>query len=388
MTGEDEIVLKLLHTADWHLGRKFRAFSEEDGRRLSRARLEVLERILGEAERHQVHAVLCAGDLFDDVSPSREWWEPVARAFAARRWKDRPVFLLPGNHDPLLPDSIWAHAPFRAALPDFVQVVDRDDFEAPLANGAVLYAVPCRSRAGQNDPTLRIPTREANDARVRIGLVHGSTFDLPDWQTNFPIAADAALTRGLDYLAIGDTHSFRLVPGDRLVPPTVYPGTPEPTAFDETDAGSVAVVLITRARRAIVQPQRVATWRWESAHVTTLAALRALAARTDLSERVLRLTVELRVPAPEYEEAERLLELLQGTEAKHGRAGVLSLDREALELDVADLDGLTRDLPPVLQAAARRLTLAAEAPEQRAAAHRALFHLLRLARAPTAGAAS
>jgi hypothetical protein len=39
---EEDIVLKLLHTADWHLGRRFRAFSEEASIKLSRARLEVI----------------------------------------------------------------------------------------------------------------------------------------------------------------------------------------------------------------------------------------------------------------------------------------------------------------------------------------------------------
>ena len=40
-----------------------------------------------------------------------------------------PLFLLPGNHDPLTPRSIWdADHSFRRALPDYVEVVDRDDF--------------------------------------------------------------------------------------------------------------------------------------------------------------------------------------------------------------------------------------------------------------------
>ena len=66
---EDDIVLKLLHTADWHLGRRFPRFGIEAGKTLSRARRDVLERIFLEAERNQVDAVLCAGDLFDTPQP-------------------------------------------------------------------------------------------------------------------------------------------------------------------------------------------------------------------------------------------------------------------------------------------------------------------------------
>ena len=39
--------------------------------------------------------------------------------------------------------------------------------------------------------------------------------DAKDWQTNFPIHVDAVLERGLDYLAIGDTHGFRYIPPGR-----------------------------------------------------------------------------------------------------------------------------------------------------------------------------
>jgi DNA repair exonuclease SbcCD nuclease subunit len=211
-------------------------------------------------------------------------------------------------------------------------------------------------------------------------MVHGSTFDMKDCQTNFPIALDAAVERGLDYLAIGDTHGFRFVPPDRLQPPTIYPGAPEPTAFDEKDPGSVAVVFMNRQRRATVKPERVAHWTWEEAQVESLAELRQLAKRGNLADRVVRLRVEMRVTAPEYEEAERLLEDLAGTAARHGRVGVLELDRQGLELETSNIDQFCTDLPDVLQSAVRRLKDVANDPERRPAAERALFHLYRTTR--------
>lgn len=379
--AEDDIVLKLLHTADWHLGRRFRSFTEESEKKLTRARLEVLDRILLAAERHAVDAVLCAGDLFDEPWPQSEWWEQVAVRLAKRNWKNRPVFLLPGNHDPFIPESVWANGHrFRSLLPDWVHVVDREDFEFALPNNAVLYAVPCTSKAGQQDPTAAIPKRAPGDDRIRIGMVHGSTFDVKGCQTNFPIAVDAALTCGLDYLAIGDTHGFRFVPPDRLHPPTIYPGAPEPTAFDEKDPGNVAVVLVDRRRRAHVTRERVARWTWEEKRITTLDALAELGRRTDLGERVLRLCVDMKLSAPEYEIAEGLLESLEGTDARHGKVGVLELDRQGLELDTSNVDTFCTDLPEVLQSAVRRLKTDADDPVKRLAAQRALFHLYRVSR--------
>jgi DNA repair exonuclease SbcCD nuclease subunit len=249
-----------------------------------------------------------------------------------------------------------------------------------LPHGAVLFAVPCESRAGQADPTTTIPKRAAGDERIRIGLVHGSTFDLPGAQLNFPIDRDAALERGLDYLAIGDTHGFRFVPPDRKTPPTVYPGAPEATAFDERAPGSVAVVFVNRQRKALVQQRRVAAWTWEEVSITSMPALRGLSARTDLRTRVLRVRVDLIVSAPELEEAERLLEALAGSDARHGLVGVLDLHRDRLELDLHHLDEWTRTLPAVLQEAAKALRASAEDEERRPAAQRALFHLFRTTR--------
>lgn len=376
--AEDDIVLRLLHTADWHLGKRFPSFRDDLEVKLTRARLDVLDRVFGLAAHHAVHAVLCAGDLFDDPTPLPQWWEELARRLKKHDWRGRPVFLLPGNHDPLLPESIWAKGhPFRSLLPEGVHVVDDDAFAYELPGNAVLHAVPCRSKAGQGDPTERLPPRAAGDERIRIGMVHGSTFDVKGCQTNFPISRDAALTCGLDYLAIGDTHGFRFVPADRLDQPTIYPGTPEPTAFDEEDPGKVAVVLFNRRRRVSVRAERVAYWTWQERTVTSLSQLRELRDAPDLERCVLRVHVEMRVSPPEYDEAERLLEDLQGTPAKHGRVGVLDLHRSGLELETSDIDAYCTDLPDVLQAAVRRLKAAAADPQQTAVAQRALYHLYR-----------
>src|ERR1700684_3299483 len=116
-----DVVLKLLHTADWHLGRRFPTFPEEGQKKLSRARMDVVARILEVARRNTVNAVLCVGDIFDDSDPSPDFWEGLARTFRNHAGQHPPLFLIPGNHDPLTPESVWApgHA-FRARLPEWV----------------------------------------------------------------------------------------------------------------------------------------------------------------------------------------------------------------------------------------------------------------------------
>ena len=376
--GEDEVALTVLHTADWHLGKRFVGFDEADRPKLTRARLDVIDRILNVAEAHSVAAVLCAGDLFDEPNPDEMWWGGLAEKFEKRKWQGRPVILLPGNHDPLTETSVYhpSHR-FRARLPDWVKVVDRDDFQLALGDGCVVVARPCRRQSGQDDNALLLPARAVGDERIRIGLVHGSTFDMPGYQTNFPIAKDAAVRRGLDYLAIGDTHAWKEY--EPVASPTVYPSAPEQTTFGETETGNVALVLFKRrGRNPVIRRERVAQWTWRVETVRDMAALRALAAETSLRQTVLRLNVALRASAAEYEEAEGILEELKGTAAKHGKVGVAQIERDGLELDTRDIEKVFEQLPAVLQAAAKKLKEAEST--NRDAAQRALFHLYALSR--------
>lgn len=375
-------MLRLLHTADWHLGRRFPSFPEEAQKKLSRARMDVIPQILDVARRHTVNAVLCVGDLFDEPEPEPDFWQGLAKRFRERGAQHPPVFLVPGNHDPLTQESVWApgHA-FRQALPDWVQVVDRDDFTYELAPDVVLYARPCRSKAGENDLAMALPAREPGDERVRIGCVHGSTFDLDGYETNFPIQRDAGVQRGLDYLAIGDTHSFRDVT-ENLPVPTVYPGSPEPTTFGESGAGHVAIVALFRhGRRPRVDAEPVAFWRWIDVRCRDVNELRNLLTTSDLDRHVVRLHLDMTVSLSEESEVERIVRDLQGTDATHGRAGVLVVDSSNLRLQPGSGDAFPEDLPQVLKDTVARLDrlIAGAADEsEKSRVTRALAHLYKL----------
>ena len=375
-------MLRILHTADWHLGRRFPSFPEEAQKKLSRARMDVINKILDLGRRNTVNAILCAGDLFDDPTPSEDFWEGLAKMLRDHPGPHVPIFLLPGNHDPLTPESVWAPThPFRSRLPKWVHVVDRDDFSFDLAPDVVLYASPCRSRAGENDLAMALPAREPGDTRLRIGCVHGCTFDIAGYQTNFPICRDAGVQRGLDYLAIGDTHSFRDVT-ESLPVPTIYPGAPEPTNFDEAGAGSVALVALFRhGSRPRVEPAAVGFWRWIDVKCRDINELRTLLTRQDLERHVVRLRLDMAVSLSEENEVERILRDLQGTDATHGRAGILLVDRTNLRLQPGSDGIFPDDLPPVVKDTIARLDHIIEAAHDEAEkvrATRALAHLYKL----------
>jgi len=97
-------MMKLLHTSDWHLGKRLDHFSRMEEQQA------VLQEICEIAEQEQVDAVLLSGDLFDTFNPPVEavdlLYKTLKRLAADGK---RPVIAIAGNHDS--PDRIEAPDP-------------------------------------------------------------------------------------------------------------------------------------------------------------------------------------------------------------------------------------------------------------------------------------
>jgi hypothetical protein len=109
--------------------------------------------------------------------------------------------------------------------------------------------------------------------------------------------------------------------------------------------------------------------------------LRGVLTIQDLDRHVVRLHLDMTVSLSEESEVERILRDLQGTDATHGRAGVLVVDRSNLRLQVGSGDAFPDDLPVVLKDTVDRLDrLIADATDEsdKAKATRALAHLYKL----------
>ena len=95
--------MKILHTADWHLGKRLNAFSRLEEQR------EVLDEICEIADREAVDAVIVAGDLFDNFNPSSEATELLYSTLHCLSDNGkRAIIAIAGNHD----------SPERVEVPD------------------------------------------------------------------------------------------------------------------------------------------------------------------------------------------------------------------------------------------------------------------------------
>ncbi len=86
--------MKILHTADWHLGKRLENHSRHA------EQVEVLAEICDIADREAVDVVIIAGDLFDVFAPSNESTELFYRTCKQLTNNGlRPVIAIAGNHD-------------------------------------------------------------------------------------------------------------------------------------------------------------------------------------------------------------------------------------------------------------------------------------------------
>ncbi len=96
--------MKILHTADWHLGKKLNDFSRLEEQE------EVLNEICSIADDNDVNVVVIAGDLFDTFNPSAEaqnlFYKTLHRLSKSG---NRLVLTIAGNHD--MPERIEAPHP-------------------------------------------------------------------------------------------------------------------------------------------------------------------------------------------------------------------------------------------------------------------------------------
>lgn len=252
-------MVRILHTADWQLGKQFENLGAPADKLafLRQCRVDVVRRIGQLGIDRSVDAILVAGDVFEHS----EVGDLLLReAVAAMRQVNIPWLLLPGNHDPGGPASVWDRVE-RIGCPAHVRVLLSTE-PVLLAGGklAVLPA-PLMRKHQFADPTESFGQQMTSPAAVRIGLAHGSLQNrlVPAAEQHNMISDTRADEGRLDYLALGDWHSCR-----EIAPRTYYAGTPEPDDFDQ-DSGAVLIVELHGPGVApVVERVSVGHYRWHS----------------------------------------------------------------------------------------------------------------------------
>lgn len=339
--------MRLIHTADWQIGKPFRTFGEIEPV-LRQARLTAIENIGKLAKAENVEHVLVAGDVYDSDAPAqRTLQEPLERM---RRFPGVNWHVISGNHDPHRGNGVWDRV-LRAGLPANVHLHLAPE-PALLGDHAVLLPAPMRRKSEASDLSEWMDGAATAPGLLRIGLAHGSVtgFD-SGGEANNPIAPDRAKRAGLDYLALGDWHRTMKI-DDR----TWYAGTPEADRFNSQDVGQVLLVEIAGAGATPkVTAVRTGAYSWRAVSETVsdsgdISAIEArLRALPEPSATLVRLDIASHLPLMGRKELDSRLAGLA--------AAFLHLDLRLDDLRVrpnlADLEAI--DFGGVLREAADRL---------------------------------
>jgi DNA repair protein SbcD/Mre11 len=163
--------LKILHTADWHLGKYLYDFSRLEEQRQVLAEIEAI------ALEHQVDIVLIAGDIYDISNPPVEAIELLHSSLKnLNRNGQCPIFAIAGNHDS--PERIDAQRHFAAelgifmlGLPDQTPYSASANVQLPFAIAAVAPGFICIELPSIAYPIRLILTPYANASRLRRWLL-------------------------------------------------------------------------------------------------------------------------------------------------------------------------------------------------------------------------
>lgn len=376
--------MRFVHTADWQLGMT-RHFLDEDAQpRYTDARLAAIREIGRVARAENAEFVLVTGDVFESHQLSAR---TLVRSLDAMRDAAVPIYLLPGNHDPLDAGSIYRREAFTSRCPPNTHVLDRAGrHEIATPGGTVeLIAAPWFSKRPLEDLVAAACAVEPPaDGVVRVVAGHGCVDTLsPDPHDPARIGTAAlrqAIGAGLvHFVALGDRHSRTDVGVEGRV---WYSGTPEVTDYDEVEPGWALVVDVDAAH-CEVTPRRIGGWRFDrdSVALNGTADIRALrdrlAGAEDRDRTVLELSLVGALSLRERAELDALLD-----EYRHLFAALEIWERHTDLVTVPDGDDLdTLDLTGFAAATLRELTeQAAGSDETAETAADALRLLHRLAR--------
>ncbi|QGM99342.1 exonuclease SbcCD subunit D [Methylocystis parvus] len=291
-------MIRILHTADWHLGAALQGWSREAEHRAA------LRQLVALARARDVDAVIVAGDIFDSLNPSAEAQRLLydtlrdLRAVCPRA----TIALLAGNHDPAgrleAPRALFELAGVRS-----IGAIARRDGAVDLD----IHLLPIRDAAGDTGAhILAVPYPRAADLPVAGADVTGSSIV---WGVRrlYRETVDAARARvGASPLILtghlhvaGGTESEGaerriLVGGEHAAPPDIFPADAAYVALGHLHKPQKVVRETIRYSGALIPMSKTEIG---YAHGATIVEIGACGQATAKHEPFERSVAHLRVPA-------------------------------------------------------------------------------------------
>lgn len=286
--------MKILHTADWHLGKRLQEYSRLEEQKL------VLDEICQIADRENIDLVLLAGDIFDSFNPAHEAVELLYKTLR-RLSKNgtRPILAISGNHDstqfveapdPLARElGIFFYSRYDSVIPcgkldsgvkilksesGFVEIqLPQVDFPVRVILAPYANEVSLRTYLGEEnreEEFRKVLSSKWQDLADRhcdeqgLNLFVGHFFFMKEGEkaesepeSERPIlhvgGTQALFTQNIpsqiQYAALGHLHRYQVVSHDSI--PVVYSSSPLAYSFSEADQEKKVVIIEAQAGQPV-----------------------------------------------------------------------------------------------------------------------------------------
>lgn len=232
--------MRILHLADLHLDRPFVGLPREAARQRRHELRAAFRRCLEAAHARAVDLVTIGGDLWED-----EHVTPDTRGFVADELRklELPVFIICGNHDPLLPGGNYE----RTAWPRNVHLFTSDHPVEQRLDGVSLWGVSWRG--GPLKLSFLETFRAPHDGRTHLLLLHGTAQTIPPYLVGGSVGGSEERYGPFDPAGV-ERCGFALclaghVHGAYETGRVLYPGSPEPLGWKEMGRHCYALVEAT-----------------------------------------------------------------------------------------------------------------------------------------------
>ncbi len=271
-------MLRVLHTADVHLGARHADLGEQAVAQRER-QLAAFRATIDLALAEKVDVVLIAGDLFDSNTQPRRSVELVAAELKRLAEAAIRTVIIPGTHDVYDGASVYRAYDLAAlaGLPpdaDLLVVLTPDRPDVVLAAlDVVVHGRVFATKRAPRSPLAGFTVAADDRASWHLAMVHGSLM-IPG-KTGYDevvITSEEIAASQLDYLALGHWHSTQRGRAGATI--WAYSGAPEPVAVDQDRAGNVLLVTFDEragARHVAVEERVVGRTRFERLDVDAAA---------------------------------------------------------------------------------------------------------------------
>ncbi len=219
--------IRILHTADNHIGISFRHYPDHVRDRLLEERFLALERLVAAANKRDAHFFVVAGDLFDKLSVSVGDIKRTVEVL--RRFEGEAVLVLAGNHDFCegAQSKLWKTFRKTAEGSNVMALTEARTHDFEVDEQQVrFYACPCPSKYSAEPVVSWVADEEKDEGILHIGLAHGNVegLGLDADQRYFNMTEAGLRAAGLHTWLLGHIHVPSPAPSTTGTPLFYMPG--------------------------------------------------------------------------------------------------------------------------------------------------------------------